>query len=82
MREDAGALISRDYLTSAFLNIDGFSDAKHVDVTNFVSKVSPDIFFLLETKRRVEEIGSDIDIHGYDQTEIKRSDTAGDKQGG
>ena len=82
LREDAGALISRDYLTSAFLNIDGFSDAKHVDVTNFVSKVSPDIFFILETKRREEEVGSDIDIHGYDQTEVKRSDAAGDKQGG
>ena len=82
LREEAGALFSRDSLTSAFLNIDGLSDAKYVDVTNFVNEVSPDIFFLLESKRRAEDVGSDIAINGYDHTEIKRSDAAGDKPGG
>ena len=37
---------------------------------------------LLETKRREEEIGSDIEIPGYTLRELRRSDTAGDRGGG
>ena len=82
LREHPGALESQNSLTSAFLNVDGLSDSKRVDVANFATKVSPDLFFLLETKRRKEEIGSDIDVPGYDLTEIRRSDAAGDRAGG
>ena len=42
----------------------------------------PDICFLLETKRRYEEKGSDIAIDGYDLHEVRRSDTACDRGGG
>ena len=82
LREDAGALHSKDHLTSAFLNVDGLSEAKLVDASVFATKVSPDVFVLLESKRREEDIGSDISIAGYDHTEIKRSDAAGDRSGG
>ena len=82
LRENAGALRCQDYLTSAFLNIDGLSDAKLADVQKFATKVKPDIFLVLETKRRQEDIGSDITVDGYDHTEIRRSDAAGDKAGG
>ena len=37
---------------------------------------------ILETKRREEQIGSNIDIDGYCVREIKRSDVARDKCGG
>ena len=82
LREQAGALDSQNTLTSAFLNVDGISDAKLKDISDFAAHVSPDLFVLLETKRRKEEIGSVIDVPGYDVTEIRRSDVSGDKKGG
>ena len=82
LRENYGALQCQDGLKSAFLNIDGLSDAKLEDVVSFTSKRSPDVFFVLETKRRYEDIGSDISVPGYDLTEVRRSDSARDKPGG
>ena len=52
LRENAGALRCQDYLTSGFLNIDGLSDAKLADVQKFATEVKPDLFVILETKRR------------------------------
>ena len=71
----------QDYLTSGFLNIDGLSDAKLADVQKFATEVKPDLFVILETKRRQEDIGSDITVDGYDHTEIKRSDAGAHKDG-
>ena len=53
LRENYGALQCQDGLKSAFLNIDGLSDAKLEDVVSFTSKRSPDVFFVLETKIRL-----------------------------
>ena len=82
LRERYGALQCQNGLKSAFLNIDGLSDAKLEDVVSFTSVHSPDVFFLLETKRRLEDIGSDISVPGYDLAEVRRSDCARDKAGG
>ena len=82
LRQNAGALHSQSHLTSGFLNVDGLSEAKLEDVRKFTSEVSPDIFTLLETKRRLEDIGTNISIDGYEHIEIKRSDVAGDRPGG
>ena len=82
LRENAGALHCQNHIISAFLNVDGLSDSTLEDVHYFASQQSPDIFVLLETKRRFEEFGSDISVPGYDLTEIRRSDAAGDKSGG
>ena len=82
LREIYGAKKLQSHLSTAFLNVDGLSDAKLADVVSYAEQCSPDIIFLLETKRRLEEVGSDINIEGYDISEIRRSDTAGDKQGG
>ena len=82
LREEFGAIACKNDLKTAFLNVDGLSDAKLVDVSSFVSSKSPDLFFLLETKRRAEEVASDISIPGYDLTEIRRSDVSGDRAGG
>ena len=82
LRENLGALSCKSGLTSAFLNVDGLTESKLEDVSSFVSAKSPDIFFLLETKRRLEDIGSDISIPGYELTELRRSDTSGDRPGG
>ena len=82
LREQIGQLRCKDDLKSSFINIDGLTDAKLEDVTSTVLSRSPDLFFLLETKRREEEIGTDISVPGYDVTEIKRSDVSGDRPGG
>ena len=82
LREFYGAKKFQNHLSTSFLNVDGLSDAKLADVVSFAEQRSPDIIFLLESKRRLEEIGSDITIEGYETNEIRRSDTAGDKQGG
>ena len=82
LRETFGAKKYQNQLSTSFLNVDGLTDASLADVRSYASLRSPDIFFLLETKRRMEEVGTDISVVGYDLTEIKRSDTANDKQGG
>ena len=82
LREFYGAKKFQNHLSTSFLNVDGLSEAKLADVASFAEQQSPDIMFILETKRRLEEIGTDIAIEGYETTEIRRSDTAGDKQGG
>ena len=82
LREQVGQLLCKDNLKSSFINIDGFSDAKLEDITSTVLSRSPDMFFLLETKRREEEIGMDISVPGYDVNELRRSDISGDRQGG
>ena len=43
-----------------------------MDVQTTLASKKPDIVFLLETKRRFEEIGSDIDVDGYDLREVRR----------
>ena len=78
LRENWGALQCQNDLTSAFLNVDGLSEAKRLDVADFVAQENPDFFVLLETKRRKEELASDI----HDVSEVRRSNTAGDKKGG
>ena len=84
LRENFGAISCKNELVTAFLNVDGLSDARLDDVSSFVSSKSPDLFFLLETKRRAEEVASDIStpFPGYDLTEIRRSDVSGDRKGG
>ena len=82
LRENAGALNCKENLKSSFLNIDGLSEAKFEDMSKTVQTKSPDLFFLLETKRRIEEIASDISLPGYDLAELRRSDASGDKPGG
>ena len=82
MKEQIGELRCKNSLKASFLNVDGLSETKFEDVTSTVLSTSPDVFFLLETKRREEEIGIDISIPGYELSEIKRSDLSGDRAGG
>ena len=69
-------------LKLGLLNVDGLSPSTFEDVQSVIDKKSLDVCILLETKRRHEEIGTDITIPGYDDKEIRRSDTAEDKGGG
>ena len=81
-RVTTNSLSPKNDLKTSMLNINGLSDVALADVEEFISTEKPDIVFLLETKRRMEELCSDISIEGYDQFEVRRSDTAGHKDGG
>ena len=82
LRAGIGVINVKKSVECAMLNVDGYSDETLVDVQTTLASKKPDIVFLLETKRRFEEIGSDIDVDGYDLREVRRSDNAGDRKGG
>ena len=82
LRDKVGVIGSKNNLKTSMLNVDGLNDTSLADIQDFVVQNSPDIVFLLETKRRLEEFGTDITIDGYDHFEVKRSDVAEHKQGG
>ena len=82
LRESVGVIKVKNSLKTSLLNVDGYTEASFIDVRETISKTDPDICYILETKRRLEEQGSDISIAGYDVSEARRSDLAGDKNGG
>ena len=82
LRESVGIVEVKKSLKASMLNVDGFSEEALVDVTKTVLDTVPDVCFILETKRRLEETGKDISIEGYNVLEARRSDIAGDKNGG
>ena len=77
-----GVVDRKHSLKLGLLNVDGLSASTFEDVQSVIDRKSLDVCILLETKRRHEEIGTDITIPGYDVKEIRRSDTADDKGGG
>ena len=81
-RENVGVLSRKKTLKTCFLNVDGLGDITLEDIKETVDVKKPDLIFLVETKRREEEIGIDINIPGYNLHEMRRSDTAEDKGGG
>ena len=70
LRERVGVVSCKNNLKSCMLNVDGLSDASFADVEHFVEVERPDVVFLIETKRRMEELAPDIDITGYDNFEV------------
>ena len=61
---------SKNSLTCGLLNTDGLGAGTFVDVENTILKKDLDFCVLLETKRRVEDPGSNIEIGGYTHTEV------------
>ena len=81
LRENVGVVGSKSYLKLSLLNVDGLSPSTFDDVKLAITRKKPDLCILLETKRRQEELGTDIKIDGYALHEIRRSDTANEKTG-
>ena len=82
LRQSVGVLDFKKTLRCGLLNVDGLGPATLEDVKAAFHRRSPDLCILLETKRRAEEIGSNISIEGYDHHELRRSTVAGDRGGG
>jgi hypothetical protein len=72
----------KDNLVIGLLNTDGLSQATLHDVSMAVERKKMDMCFLLETKRRLDEVRHSIDVPGYSVFEVRRSDEAGDRAGG
>ena len=82
LRESVGVINSKKFLRSSLLNVDGLNEVSLADVESTVVKQKHDVVILLETKRRAEENGIDIRLPGYSLHEARRSNNAGDRDGG
>ena len=82
LRESIGVVQSKKLLKTGFLNVDGLNDVSREDVSDTIKLKKIDVVFIVESKRREEEIGIDISIPGYAVHEAKRSNLAEDKDGG
>ena len=82
LRDSIGIVQPKKLLKTAFLNVDGLNELSLEDVSSTVRLKNSDVVFLLESKRREEELGIDISIPGYALHEARRSNLAGDKDGG
>ena len=82
LRENVGVVGSKNFLKLGLLNVDGLSPSSLEDVKSALNQKVLDVCVLLETKRRHEDIGSNIKIDGYSVQELRRSDAAGDRGGG
>ena len=82
LRESYGVRNTKKILRTALLNVDGLDEVTLEDVKTTVNNKKPDVVILLETKRRLENCDADADIPGYSLNEARRSDAAGDKEGG
>ena len=73
---------TKNILRCSLLNVNGLGEASLSNVVKVVESEKPDIVILLETKRRVEESGINIAVPGYALHESRRSNNAGDREGG
>ena len=82
LKDSFGGIRTKKRLQCSLLNVNGLTAAALADVKDVLSRKQPDICCLIETKRRLEDDGLCLDITGYDVTEYRRSDMAGDRGGG
>ena len=69
LKESCGSIQKKTKLKCCLLNVNGLSDSTLADVKNVFASKSPDICVLLETKRRFEDEGMNLDIPGYEVSE-------------
>ena len=69
-------------LNMAFLNVDGLNPETLIDIKRTMEIKKIDLACFVETKRRVEDVVDDANIQGYNMFESRRSDAAGDRDGG
>ena len=65
LRDSMGIVKRKNSLNLGLLNVDGLSASTFEDLKSAMNKKSLDVCVVLETKRRHEELGSDISIDGY-----------------
>ena len=73
---------TKESLCLGLINCDGLSTATWIDIKSSVETQKLDLVFILETKRREEDVKEPLDIPGYVAIEILRSNEDEDKGGG
>ena len=63
-------------------NTNGWSEMSENDTRELARTQRPGLIGVLETKLRQEDGGRDVEIPDYDVVDVRRSDLAGDKEGG
>ena len=81
-KEYRGVVGSKKTLICSMLNVDGYSEATFSDVRSTLTQRRPDLCIIIESKRRFEEQGMNIEVEGYNVSEARRSDVSSDKGGG
>ena len=81
-RASVGNILTKSVLKCSLLNVNGLNEASLSNIESIINTNRPDVIFLLETKRRIEENGLDITVPGYSVHEARRSNNAGDRDGG
>ena len=66
----------------ALLNVDGLRETQFNTVNDTISAKSPDIFVILETKFRKEQVDINVKIDGYKYIDRRRSNASLDRPGG
>ena len=82
LKDTVGVIGKKQSLLCSLLNVDGLSHSSYEDVKHVLATKKSDVCFILESHRREEQIGFDMNIDGYMLREVRRSDCAGDKGGG
>ena len=72
---------STSYIKVVTHNTRGFDEVSEHDTRNLIKSQCPDVVGILETKLRMED-GRTPEMEGYMSVEVRRSDLAGDKDGG
>ena len=81
-KDSYGFVQPKSRLKLGMLNVDGCSQDTLADVRDVLLRKGLDVCVLLETKNRLEDGDDALVVPGYDLTEVRRSDMAGDKGGG
>ena len=82
LKDSVGTVQTKNVLRCSLLNVDGLGESSLANIEQVVESKKPDVVIILETKRRVEEEGIDISVPGYSLHEARRSNNAGDREGG
>ena len=82
LKQNDETVHTKRVLRCSLLNVNGLSESSLANVGDVVRTQKSDVVFLLETKRRVEETAIDISVPGYYVFESRRSNNAGDREGG
>ena len=82
LKESVGTVQTKKVLRCSLLNVDGLGESSLANIEKVVGSEKPDVVIILETKRIVEEQGIDISVPGYSVHEARRSNNAGDRDGG
>ena len=80
--ENKPKTLASDCVKVVSFNADGWSEMSENDTRELARTQKPGLIGILETKLRREDGSREVEIPEYDVVDVRRSDLAGDKEGG